>query len=334
VSQLFQKGWFGIGVGVFIAVMAVGMIGLFTIPLPQSVYAVSPTSETIPGAFGYGIMTAILATPCAGPFMGSAIGWATQAGTATVLLVFASIGVGMALPYLLLAAFPRMVNKLPRTGPGSELLKQVMGLLLLAAAVFFIGTGLNATLSDGTASGGNWHWAGVWALVAVAGLWLAYRAVRIGGRKPAALTFAALGALTLAGAAWAGVGVTRAALSGTAHGVIAWVYYTPDRFQAALDAGDVVVMDFTADWCLNCKVLEKTVLEQPRIADLLNGDGVTPVKVDLTSEANVAGAAKLASLNRHTIPLLAVYRPDGSLVFLDDFYTADQVATAIAEARE
>ena len=124
-------------------------------------------------------------------------------------------------------------------------------------------------------------------------------------------------------------------LSGTfRNSKIDWVYYTPDRFQQKLDAGNVVVMDFTADWCINCKVLEQNVLEDDRVADLLDDKGVVPMKVDITSSANQAGNAMLAEMGYSTIPLLVVFDPAGEVVFKNDFYRVGQVVQAIERAKQ
>ena len=338
VNQLFQYAWFTIGVGVFIAVMGVGMLGVFTVQLPRWVYAVNPTQETVTGSLLYGVMTAILATPCAGPFMGFAIAWATQVSPLLTLGIFVLVGLGMAAPYLVLAAFPQLTQKIPRTGPGSELLKQVMGLLMLAAAAFFLGSGLNAATTDGTAAGWSAYWWVVGGLVAAAGLWLAYRALRLSLRTPTRLATVAVGLVfVLSGYGIASIFAMGDARSNTANGgtgsVIDWTYYSPEAFQAELDAGRVVVMDFTADWCINCKVLEKTVLEDQAVASLLDDPGVTPMKVDITSSANEAGNAKLAEMGYSTIPLLVVFDPQGQAVFKNDFYRVQQVVDAITAAR-
>ncbi|MEE2972952.1 MAG: cytochrome c biogenesis protein CcdA, partial [Planctomycetota bacterium] len=139
ISELFQFPLFTIVVGGVIVVMAIGMAGFFTIRLPNKVYAVQTSHDTLGGSFVFGIMTAILSTPCTAPLMGAAAAWATTQSPATVLAVFGAIGSGMALPYLVLSAFPDLVKRMPRTGPASEVVKQVMGLLLLAAGLYFVG---------------------------------------------------------------------------------------------------------------------------------------------------------------------------------------------------
>ena len=147
-NQLFQYPAFTIGVGVIIAVMAIGMCGLFSIRLPGKLYMVNPSHDTLHGSFLFGIMTAVLSTPCTAPFMGAAAAWATTEPPAITLLVFACIGLGMALPYLVLSAFPKLTDRMPRAGAASELIKQVMGLLMLAAAAYFIGVGLSGLMAE------------------------------------------------------------------------------------------------------------------------------------------------------------------------------------------
>jgi len=326
VNKLFQWPAFTIGVGVIIAVMAVGMCGVFSLRLPAWVYSVSPKQESIAGSFGFGVMTAVLSTPCTAPFMGAAAAWATLQPAAVTLATFSAIGVGMASPYLLLAAFPQLVARVPRTGPGSELLKQVMGLFMLAAAAYFVGVGLSTITADPPQPPSLAYWWAVAAFIAAAAGWLVVRIWQISPSPIKRIAWTAVGLFVIAGA---GLGATDL----TARGPIDWVYYTPEKFAQALADGDVVVMDFTAEWCLNCKALEHRVLNSDAVSEALNAGGVTPIKVDITSGSNTEGRAMLAETGRVTIPLLTVYAPDGREVFKADFYTAEQVLGAIEQAR-
>ena len=297
VNQLFQMPAFTLGVGVFIAVMAVGMCGVFSLQLPQWVYRISPKQESLVGSMGFGVMTAVLSTPCTAPFMGVAAAWAVTQSSIVTLSTFGAIGVGMALPYFLLASFPKMVERVPRTGPGSELLKQIMGILMLSAAAFFVGSGINALISDGTAETSKVFWWAVFGFIALAGGWLAVQSIRVLRTRVGKAVFAGLGVLMLVGSA--AVGIPMGMPEGK-HGVIDWVYYTPDRLEEALGRGDVVVMDFTADWCLNCKALERTVLESRSVSGLLAEQDVVPMKVDITSSSNKAGTEMLRKNDRVT----------------------------------
>jgi thiol:disulfide interchange protein DsbD len=339
INQLFQYPAFNLAVGVVIAVLAVSMLGLFTIDLPRAVYQFNPTGDTVTGSFGFGVMTAVLATPCAGPLMGGAVVWATQQGVGLTLLTFGALGLGMALPYLVLTLFPGWIEKLPRAGAGSELLKQTMGVLMLAAAAFFIGTGIVALTSDGTQATGKGYWIAVGGLIAAAGGWLIVRgwAAVCRTMKGKALAAACGLALIVAGG-WVAVDLSQADPSNEemtgGGGGIAWVYYTPDRLAEATEAGQVVVLDFTADWCLNCKALEKTVLESDAVRGRLAEPGVVPMKVDITSARNVDGNALLKAMGRVTIPLLVVLDGGGDEVFKADFYTIAQVTDAIDAATQ
>ncbi|MBW2193545.1 MAG: hypothetical protein JRF27_07130, partial [Deltaproteobacteria bacterium] len=145
-NQLFQYPVFTISIGVIIAVMALGMCGLYHVRLPNFIYMINPSQESLHGSFALGILTAILSTPCTAPFMGAAAAWAATRHPMTTLVTFAAIGAGMALPYLILSASPGLVKKMPRTGPASVLIKEAMGLFMLGAAAYFIGGGLSALL--------------------------------------------------------------------------------------------------------------------------------------------------------------------------------------------
>ena len=118
----------------------------------------------------------------------------------------------------------------------------------------------------------------------------------------------------------------------TDHGPIKWTWYTPAKLEQAMNDGQVVVLEFTAEWCLNCKALETTVLHSDGVSSLLAEPWVTPIKIDLTGN-NTQGNDMLQAVGRHQIPLLVVIAPNGEEVFKEDFYTIGQVVEAINAAR-
>jgi thiol:disulfide interchange protein DsbD len=324
-NQLFQYPVFTIGIGIIIAIMAFGMCGLFSIRLPKFVYMINPSHETLPGSFGLGILTAILSTPCTAPFMGAAAAWAATRDPVTTLSTFAAIGIGMALPYLILSAFPALIQRMPKTGPAGVLIKEVMGLFMLAAAAYFVGVGLSALVNVPPNPPSKLFWWIVMGFCAAAGGWLAYRTLRIATRRKFQICFAGLGLLILAGSAYGGMQLTD-------PGPIEWVHYTPERFEEAVHNQKIVVTVFTAEWCLNCKALEQGVLHSRRIAKLFADGDIVPIKVDITGN-NAAGKTRLKETGHLTIPLLVIYAPGGKEIFRGDFYTADQIHQAIEEAR-
>jgi len=205
--------------------------------------------------------------------------------------------------------------------------KQVIGLLMLAVAVFFIGTWLSVALAQPSDPPSRAFWWAVAGCVAAACAWLAYRTFSLTTSKPHRVVVAAV-ALVFA--------LTSLSLARdlSSHGPIDWVYYTPERFAEAQGRGDVIVLDFTAEWCLNCKALEAGVLHQEEIVELLAHRDVVPMRVDLTTD-NPPGRAKLAELRWVGIPLLAVYGPARgySEPLRFDSYTVAMVRDAVARAR-
>jgi len=345
-SRIFGIWWLTTGIGLLIAVMSLGLMGMFQIKLPQKTYMVNAKADSPSGSFVFGLMTAVLGLPCFGFVAGALVPAAITQGTAFVIVLFTSMGVGMALPYFVLAVFPQLVNKLPKTGPASDLVKQIMALLLLAAAAYFIGSGLIALVASKPWLAKLLH---IWvaALFGVgAGLWLTAKTFQISPKFVNRISFTVIAMLIAASGllianrftvdAHEEYELRQAALAESAgEGVLmttTWNDYSPQLMQRALDEGFVVALDFTAEWCINCKVLEKTVLGVEPVKSLLQAPDTVMIKVDLTGK-NPAGEKALADLGRTGIPTLAIFGPGLDQPWIASAYTVEQVASAIADAK-
>ena len=324
-NQLFQYPVFPISIGIIIAVMALGMCGLFTVRLPGFIYRINPNQDSLHGSFLLGILAAILSTPCTAPFMGAAAAWAATRHPVTTLSTFAFIGFGMALPYLVLSASPKLVSKMPRTGPASVLIKQVMGFFMLAAAAYFIGTGVSGLMTEPPNPPDRLYWWAVMFFIGAGGFWLAIRTLQITAARTMRTLFVGLGLFILVGSVFGGLRLTD-------KGPVDWAYYTPQRFQEALAHNRVVVLVFTAEWCLNCKAMEQGVLNSQEVAAVLASDDVVPMKADITGN-NVWGKEKLRELGHLTIPLLVIFDKNGRELFRSDYYTIKQVVEAVFRGR-
>ena len=230
----------------------------------------------------------------------------------------------MALPYLLMSARPNWVKKMPKTGPASVLVKQVMGLLMLAVAAFFLGTSISAWLQRVPDPPSRIYWWIVCGFVVAACGWTVLRTLSITNSRSRQATVGLIAAMVALTGIWLTAGFAGA-------GPIDWTYYTAGRFDASAERGEVIVLDFTAEWCLNCKALEHGVLHRDEVVELLNAPGVTPMRVDLTGD-NPPGKEKLAELEWVGIPLLAIYGPetgyDDPIKY--DSYTIGMVRDAVA----
>jgi suppressor for copper-sensitivity B len=332
-SIIFGVWWITGIIGLVILFMGVGIMGLFQINLPQKVYMVNPKADSAYGSFVFGIMTAVLGLPCFGFVAGALLAGAATMPPMLVLTVFAFMGVGMALPYVVLAMFPSLINKIPRTGPASELVKQVMGLLMIAAGAYFLGT---TVISFGSSRSWEFPWWGKsvhWWVIGLVGLstglWLIIQTIRISKRLAPRVVFTLIGLFVAA----SGGGIAYNQTMHYYHNF--WQPFSVELLTASLDNGQVVVLDFTAEWCVNCKALEATILSRNPVKPELLSSDVVPMVADLTSLSAPGWEYLNDELGQTGIPFLVVFAPGSDEpVWLSNAYTSSQVVDAINLARE
>lgn len=344
-SRIFSIWWVTTGLGVLIALMSLGLMGMFSLNLPQGLYMINPKADTAWGSFVFGVMTAVLGLPCFGFVAGALLGAAATLPKIATLSIFLGLGIGMALPYLVLAMFPKLVDRIPRTGPASELVKQVMGLLMLAAAAYFIGSGLIALVASKPWLGKQLH---IWLVAGfgiAASVWLVVRTMKITPSAARRAVFTLVGLFIAGMGVWyandataraKNIYVARAAAMEAAGGgkllTGTWIDYNAGLFEQARRENKIIVMDFTAEWCINCKVLKAGVLERDPVKGGLTQDDVVLFTVDLTSDS-AAGWKTLEDLGETGIPLLVIYTPGNNTPWKANAYTSAQVMTALSAAR-
>ena len=344
-SRIFGIWWVTFGIGVLIGVMGIGIMGLFTLSLPQSAYMINPKADTAWGSFLFGVMTAVLGLPCFGFVAGALFAGAATLPPIVTLLIFGSIGVGMGAPYLVLSAKPSLVEKIPRTGPASELIKQVMGLLLLAAAAYFIGSGLIALVAEMPWMARQLHWWAIALAMILAGAWLLIRTYQITGNNGPRVIWTIVAIVFAAVPTWYAIKSTEKAWviwdglkevidSPTGFSTKVWNPYSPARFEAARADGKTVMIDFTAEWCINCKVLKSQVLDvDPVKTRLAEDDAIVTFTADNTAR-NAPGWELMRELGQTGVPLLAIWGPEDGLTspWKSTAYTSKQVMAALEEA--
>lgn len=313
-GKLYSYPAFTLAIVVILIVLAVQTFGLFAVILPQGIYRHAPSHQTIIGNFLFGAFTAILSTPCTfGMFLGLLI-WASAQASVVGVAVLMMAGVGMALPYWVLSAFPALARRLPRAGPWAELVKQMMAFLLIATAIYF-----GRSLLPENWRGVNFWWA-IFAVVAASGLFLVVRTVSI-SRRPVAIAVAVIVAL--------GIVVPALAITQRLTYVpIDWRPFTEGQLQTAVAANRPVVVDFTATWCGNCQALEATVFIDPEIVKAVREKNVLALRADLTA-ADAPGWKLLRELNPvGAIPLTVVYE-NGKPTQLAGLYSRGDLLQAL-----
>jgi thiol:disulfide interchange protein len=313
-SELFSKWWFAWSIILLLFVLSLGMFGTFSVDfIPSSVYSFTPRHDTYVGNFMFGILAAVLSTPCTAPLLPGLIIWAQTQPTFVGVLSMVTVGVGMSFPYIILSAFPEAARKFPRVGPWSELVKQMMGFLLLGSAVFF---------ATGRLIHSNAFWWSLAPVAAVASLYLIARTVQLSSNARAVaiscvLAVVMTGGAIFVGAHMSGGGMGASPAPGGGEGrtpviasTVEWQPYSDDLLEQARAEGKLVLVKFTAHWCLNCQAIEAGVFtNNPRTAEVLRKLGVVTLKADLTDE-DAPGWPRLKQLNSSGgIPLTAVYVP-------------------------
>lgn len=274
-------------------------------------------------AFLLGAFATLLAASCSAPFVGTALGFALARGPLDIALVFAALGLGMAAPYLAVAAAPGLVAWLPRPGPWMVWLRRGLGVALLGTAAWLLSVlaleaGLRAALVAG---------ASLAVLLAV----LAWRHRQPSRRLAAGAAAAALAAVAVLFPSLQGATVPIDPLpSNTAADP--WRPFDEAAAHRMVTEGKIVLVDVSAAWCLICKVNEVNVLDRTPVADQLRAPGVVAMRADWTRPDH-AVTAYLQSFGRYGVPLDVVYGPGAPEgIALPELLTQGAVMDAFRQA--
>ncbi len=310
----------------FLAIVffALAMLDVVTLSLPSSVATGEGAAYHMAGSAGMGFFAAILSTPCSGALLGFVLVWAqTQplpvSSTAIVLM-----GVGMALPYAVVVLVPSLLNRLPRPGYWMDIFKKSTGFLLFFIAVKLTLAALpkdrllNVLTYGVIFSFCVWMW----------GKWTGFSTP-----SPRTWTIRVI-ALLIATAAgfW-----LLPARGQSARGGPDWQAYDATLVQEAVSNGRPVLLKFTADWCTNCKVVERRVYHDPQIVELLRQRNVLPVKADTTLiDYPATKDLKQVYGEAGNVPVTILLLPDGSRQKLRGIFDKEQliqILNTLPEAR-
>ena len=305
-----------------LTLFAWNLFGLFEFHLPRALGGLGGQGDdkSLAGSFWTGALATLLATPCSAPYLGTAVGFALARGPLEIVAVFLALGLGMALPYVLVAAVPSLATRLPRPGAWMLWVKRVLGLALLGTAVWLLAvlwreSGLAAALA-----------VAVMALATAPVLWLDLRRKLAPGVAMASILGLALAAFISPPILGSQVEARSAGGSGD------WRPLEAARIAGLVAQGKVVLVDVTADWCVTCQYNKVQVLDDGRVTDRLEAAGVVTLRGDWT-RPDPAISAYLESFGRYGIPFNAVYGPGlPAGKALPELLSIDDVLTALDEA--
>lgn len=310
-GQLFQDA--RLVTALLLIVFALGLSVFDVFELPMLNLRTGSTAQHGPwSAFTTGLLATLLATPCSGPFLGGVLGWAFLQPPLVLGLILCAVGIGMALPYLCLAARPGLVRLFPKPGNWTLLLQRVVGFFLMGTAAYLLTTLPEADLPRVLA------W--LWLTALAAWLWGRFSGLTAPRRQRWAVRITCLVLVLLP------LLHTKTPPAAEAR----WQDFSRQQFLAHLGTRNMLV-DFTADWCPNCKVLEHTVLTEANRKRWAEEHGLLYIRVDMT-RSNDDAQALLEAMGSKSIPVVALF-PTGkqaaSPTVLRDLFTTDVAESAL-----
>jgi thiol:disulfide interchange protein len=341
-----QAGWgmqfgspiFIVCLTTLVTLVALNLFGVFEVTLGGKTLDVAgnlASRHGASGAFFNGMLATTLATPCTAPFLAPALGFAFSQNATTIIFIFLAVGLGLASPYVLLSWNPALLKFLPKPGAWMEKFKIAMGFPMLATVVWLFNI---ATASYGK----NVLWLGVFLVVVAFAAWIFGEFFQRGRKHKTAAAIVAL-ILLVGGYAlalekeldWRNAmpqSDANSSLKESADG-IDWQRWSPEAVAQARAAGNIVLVDFTADWCLTCQVNKKTSLEISSVRQKLKDLNAVAFVGDYTrTPDNIT--TELNRYNRAGVPLVLVYpkNPDAQPIVLPEVSTPGIVLDALDRA--
>jgi thiol:disulfide interchange protein/DsbC/DsbD-like thiol-disulfide interchange protein len=309
-------------------VLALNLSGVFEWgAFAQSMTANLSARGRYADAFLSGVVASVAATPCTAPFMGAAVGFTLTQSAGLAMAVFAVLGIGMALPVLLLSHFPALMKKLPRPGRWMETFKQVLAFPLFAT-VAWLAWVLGAQAGNDA------------VLALLAGLILVAMAAWMFGKwehaaAPWRAAVAAILAATGLAVAWPGPAAapSTAGIASAAPGELAWEEWSPEKVASYTRQGHAVFVDFTAAWCVTCQVNKRIALHNEAVVREFGSRGVVALRADWTRQ-DPRITATLAALGRNAVPVYALYLPgEAAPRLLPEVLTPSIVLAGLADVK-
>jgi thiol:disulfide interchange protein DsbD len=270
--------------------------------------------DRVSGSFWTGVLAVVVAAPCTAPFMGAALGYAVTQPGPIAIAVFATLGIGMATPYLLLTLFPQALARLPRPGAWMERFKQLMAFPMFATCVWLLWV-----LSQQVDENGVALMLGALVLFGLAAWSLGVAQRGASGFRWVAAGAAAFAVYALV-AASGDPGVEAATVRAKAATDPAWQTWSTAAVEREIGGGRAVFVDFTAAWCVTCQANKRLVLSSSAVKRAFADKRVVLMRADWTNR-DAAITQELARFKRNGVPLYVLYDGKGGASILPELLT-------------
>jgi thiol:disulfide interchange protein DsbD len=324
----FQNAWFLVAISAVTFVFSLNLLGVFEFILPGALSNVAGQAATqregYAGAFFQGVLATVLGSACTTSVFGAALGFAFSQSGPVIIAMFAAISAGMSAPFVLLSARPGWLRFVPKPGEWMERVKQATGFLMLGTVLWLLSNLGDKLGSDGVI------WAGALLLTLGVACWIygAFNTFTASARARW-ISLACIVLLVLGGGQFCVRQIASSHLPVSAAPQAPFVA----RLDAALKTGRTVFVDFTASWCVNCKVNERLVLDTAPIQQALGSRNAIFLTADW-SNGDEDITRLLHQFKRAAVPLYVIYpagKPDAPIV-LPELLTQGIVLDALAAA--
>ncbi len=301
--------------------IGLNLMGVFEFAnvLPSSVATLQAKNPQI-DAFLSGVLAVAIASPCTAPFMGASLGFALGLPAWQALAIFAVLGVGMALPYLLASIIPAVARMLPRPGAWMDVFKKIMAFPMFATVAWLVWVLGQQSGVDGAGA----------LLLLLVGMSMLVWALGLRGRSRLVTT--SISVAVLAALGWAtGSYITQSAPDAAQASVATgWQAWEPGKVDQLLATGQPVFVDFTAAWCVTCQLNKKTTLTNAEVLADFDAKKVQLLRADWTRR-DPAITQALAALGRQGVPVYVLYKPGSAPVVMSEILSSADLRYAISQ---
>ncbi len=311
----FGNPYFLVGMVVLVTLVALNLFGLFEVTLAGGAMGAASelaSREGASGSFFNGVLATALATPCSAPFLAGALGFAFAQPPPVIVLMFLSVGLGLAAPYVILSFQPAWLKFLPKPGAWMERFKVAMGFPMLATAVWLL------SLVSRHYGNGGFLWVGIFLVFVALAAWTWGEFVQRGSRRKG---LAVVMSLALLGGGYLLAlekqlqwrhppKISGGTVKNDPDG-IQWLPWSREAVARARSEGRPIFVDFTADWCVTCQANKKTSIEIDSVRDKLKEINAVPLLGDYTLIDPLI-TEELKRFGRAAVPLVLVYPKDSS----------------------